>query len=168
MSPADYGKYVRVATDTDAGTTVHKDAPVYDPFAVCAELSDISDKLLNRQSANKTARTVAETKGAEPPTARSFELYNSAQLVACVGRDSWGLVGTAMNVLNSTWNDGAGKSACTISAFIGMHEHPNGEQHPTYVVTDNEGDHYAVSSGALKGSMTRNMAKKCKGTPRQA
>ena len=31
MRPADYGKFVRVATDTDAGTAVHKDAPVYDP-----------------------------------------------------------------------------------------------------------------------------------------
>ena len=166
-SPADYGKYVRVATDTDAGTAVHKDAPVYDPFAVCAELNDISEKLLSRQSANKKARTVAEAKNVELPAAQSFTLCNSAQLVACTGKDSWGIVGSAMNVLNSTWDDGAGTSACTISAFIGVHEHPDGERLSSYVVTDAEGDHYAVSSAALRGSMTRTMAKKCKGTPKQ-
>jgi hypothetical protein len=161
MSPSDYGKYVRVGTDTDAGTSVHKDAPVYDPSAVCAELSDISDKLMGNKASKKAKST-------EPPDAHTFALFNSDQHVTCLGRDSWGIVGQTVNVLNSTWDDGPGTSACAVSAFIGVHEHPDGRRLPSYVVTDADDDHYAVSAVALRASMTKAMAKKCKGTPRPA
>ena len=172
MRPAEYGKFVRIGTDTDAGTSIHKDAPIYDPFSVCAELTDIAEKLAvggkGKKKVCANLHKEADAGASASVDSRTFTLFHSEETVTCVGRDSWGLLGSSINVLNTTWADGAGTSLCEVSAFLGVYEHSDGTRAESYVITDADGDHYAVAARTLRVSLSKAAAGKCRGAPKPA
>ena len=167
MAPKEYAAYVRLATDTDAGVVPHKDAPEADPTGTCAELSLIADTL-----AHDNGKRAADRQPECAPKA-TFKVQDGKTATA-KGDDSWGLVGTDVRVLLSTWDRSLASSRrtcdCHVSAFIGDHEHPDGVTAPSYralyVVTDEYGVHYALTAAVLKTSLSKQAKRHCTGKPR--
>ena len=99
--------------------------------------------------------------------AKSFTVQDD-KVVTAAGRDSWGIVGRDVDVLNATWQAGQqGRSPCHVAAFVGIFAHEGGDA-PSYVITDASGDHYAVAAKTLKSSLSKALSKTLRGAPKVA
>jgi len=167
LNPREYAQYVQLGTGTDAGFASNKDVPEIDPFSTCAELDDIADKLVTHKrkrgpEGDSGESSVSTTAGT--PARAEFVVQDELRVTAA-GLDTWGLVGQEVNVLNATWEPGQpGRSPCRISAFIGPFAR-NGVTAPSYVVTDIEGDHYAIAAKTLKSSLSAAVSRGLRGRP---
>ena len=163
LNPRDYAEYVQLGTATDAGFAANKDVPETDPFGTCAELDDIATKITSKR---KTSSAGASSSDALTVHEAPVYVVQDDKTVTSLGLDTWGLVGRDFDVLNATWQPGQlGRSPCHVAAFIGPFAH-NGVKAPSYVITDTEGDNYAVAANTLKSSLNRTIVKSLRGVPK--
>ena len=165
LNPREYARYVQLGTNTDAGFTANKNAPETDPFNTGAELSDIAGKLMKPPKRSDAPNN--EDASSSTAASATFMVQNDDRVTA-KGRDTWDLVGQTVNVLNATWRPGQpGRSPCRVAAFIGTYVH-DGVAAASYVITDAEGDHYAIAAATLKSSLNKITSRKLRGQPTEA
>ena len=163
MTPATYAEYVHIGTTTDAGSAVRDDIPTIEPTEHLAALDDAvaeletgdAPKVATPAGPSNARRVIGQsdddgTRDAAPAAA-TFDVVGGASVTA-LGRDSWGLVGTTMNIENALWDPAAsGSTACFVAAYVGKLQYGGATtKHASYVVTDpTDGCHYPVRASYL-------------------
>ena len=173
MAPSTYADYVSIGVSTDAGHAASGQMPQIEPADSLAALdatvqnltadlnraeggalSDAAERAGSAAQAQRTRQAPAHP----PPRAvdavpqpETFDIGEQRSVVA-LGPDTWGLVGTTIEVENALWDAGAtGTTSCLVAGFIGKRCFSGSTtQHAAYVVTAiDDNHHYALRASYL-------------------
>jgi len=178
MSPADYARYVDIASKTDAGMLVRTDLPDIDPGRALEEISQAARRI-NNESAPPTirahpdsdissahpparrhatpSRTATDTdmaaQSAPQPRGSALQSYDlGADVVrADTGLDPSNIVGKMVLVPNKLWDARlTGDTRCKVGGFIGPHALGRSGLKPAYVIqTMDDGFFYPAAADYL-------------------
>ena len=155
VQPATYANFVRIGTTTDGSGTLRTPLPTTDPSGciedVEAALAELDVRTRKRAQPASSGRASTSAATSTPPTCTvdvgggDIEVHTS---------DTWGLVGTTIDVPNALWGwtDGL-TSACEVTGLIGQHSF-SGANAVAYAICDDEGNHYPVRASYLATLVT--------------
>ena len=159
MSPAEYARYVDIASKTDAGTRVRTDLPDIDPGRALEEISQAVRRISSesapptaradidsvigsahtparRHTASSRAATGTDMAPREPREAAlpSYDL-GAGVTRADTGNDPSNIVGKTVLVPNKLWDARlTGDTRCKVSGFIGPYKFGQSGPKPAYAI----------------------------------
>ena len=172
--PSVFADTIQLGTSIDAGTAIHDDTPVHEPDEVVDELIATIGALSGESSSSGTKAAKRAVVGGEPqdknekrkangkdkayesddssPPDLEIRVAGDVHPVIHKGHDTWGLVGTELEIPDALWNyDGDTTTLCTVSHYLGKYKFPEAGTHHAYTLTPLEEAHanYAVKADYL-------------------
>ena len=185
-----YANNVQLATGTDPGPVRHAEAANIEPASTLDAITHDMHVLSKRSHDESAAAAEGSNKSKAPTPPRpkapprqrpstgtpteptgdgarphTVVVEGSATPAIAHDADSWGIVGTHVDLPNEIWDEGEGKTRCTITHFLHKHAFPDGGTHIAYAVSiDNFEGLYAVRADTiarhLPQSIRRTLSKK--------
>ena len=181
-TPHSFANNVALGVATDAGEAIREDSPVVEPTEVVNEIIATIGVLSDSASNNKRKQVDAEESTHEAPGAANEKgkksadagtefpkvaVVGAAHPVQTMGKDSWGLVGSDIDIPDELWHiEGNTTTECTVTYFLGKYKFPLGGSHLAYTITPTceQNANYAVKAEYLRDRLSATKRKELRKT----